>query len=93
MYRGTKEDDEMYRVFTRQYDQHINQFADNPTKYGGTNPTGNYINGQRVPDIVANEDFQLYDQADYDHSDFNFGAGDRSNQPFFMANQQKNRAR
>ena len=76
----------LYKIFSKQYDQHIDQFAENPIKYGGTNSTNNFINGQRVPEIVANEDFQLYNHADYDHSDANFGIGDRYRQPFFMGN-------
>ena len=35
MYRGTNEDDILYNAFSKQYDQHINKFGENPSKYGG----------------------------------------------------------
>ena len=52
-----------------------------------------YINGMRVPDIVANEEYPLYDQADYEAMNYNLAPLDPTRPPFFEGNAGRARAR
>lgn len=84
MYRGSIDDEIMYKTFSRQYDQHVNTYAENPSYYGGPPANKNYPNGQGIPEIIANEDYQLYDQGEYDPVDFNSGLIDGQRAAFFQ---------
>ena len=73
MYRGSVDDEIMYKTFSRYYDQHVITYAENPSYNGGPSAKKNYPIGQGISEIIPNEDYHLYDKGEYDAVDFNFG--------------------
>jgi hypothetical protein len=53
-------------IFHSQYHLHRQDYEENFTKYGGTPIKNQYLDGYQIPQIIANDDDDYY-QDDYDH--------------------------